>query len=261
MMTATIKMIKKFMSGMIAMAVTAAMTATAFGTASATNEISDAELRSLANEVAILVNEAREEAGLDPIYVLPYLNELSDIRAMETVSEFSHSRNGQRFSSIIDTDVVDYLFAAENLAAGNCSAEETFDQWKNSPGHWRNIMNESTTHMGIGVVYDPDSDYGWYWQQLFIMTDQTFEDQYLPTEYEIVPKTEGDINGDGVVDTYDYLGLCDYIYKKKTDVAVYLNEAQLQTADCFRDGIITEADAKVMMRYLLGEYKTFPFEF
>ena len=261
MMTTTMKMMKKTVSFLTATATAAAMAFSAIGNTFAAKDVCDDELRSMANEVAILVNEARKEAGLEPLYVVPYLNELSDIRAVESVSDFSHTRGGQRFSSIIDTTIVDYVYTSENLACGYDTAEDTMEQWKGSPKHWANILNPNITHMGIGVVYDEDSDYGWYWQQLFIESEQTFDNQYLPTDYEVVPQAQGDINGDGVVDTFDYLGLCEYIYKKTNNIPVYLNEAQLETADCFRDGIITEADAKVMVRYLLGEYTSLPFIF
>lgn len=261
MMTNTMKMMKKTISVLAALASAATLAFSTMGSALAAEEHCDDELRAMANEVAILVNETRAEYGLAPLYVVPYLNELSDLRAVETINDFSHSRNGQRFSSIIDTDVVDYFAAAENIAAGNSTAEATFQQWMDSEGHRKNILNPYMTHIGIGVVFDEDSEYGWYWQQLFVETEQVLENQYLPTDYEVVPKAEGDVNGDGVVDTFDYLGLCEYIYKTKNKIPVYMNEAQIEAADCFRDGIITEADAKVMVRYLLGEYKKLPFEF
>ncbi len=34
---------------------------------------------------------------------------------------------------------------------------------------------------------------------------------------------------------------------------------QKEAADCFADGLITSADAKVMQRYIPGEYKTLKF--
>ena len=249
-------------TGFISAAVMAATVMISGATgAFAAEEIADNELRSMANEVAMLVNEAREELGLKPLYVVPYLNELGDLRASEIVDDFSHSRGGQRFSSVVDREIVSYGLIAENIAAGSDNAADTFEQWKNSPSHWKSITNPDLTHIGIGVYYDPDSTYGWYWQQLFVSTNQTFEDQYLPTEYEVVPGAVGDITGDGIINSYDYIELTNYIYKTKNRIPVYLNDAQLETADVFADGIISEADAKVMVRFLLGEYKSLPFVF
>ena len=215
----------------------------------------------MANKLAILVNEVRAENGIAPLYVVPYLNEISNIRTEEIIEDFDHSAGGNKFSSHIDVNIVDYLSAAENIARGYETADIVFQRWMDSDRHRRNILNPNMTHTGVGVAYDSENDYGWYWQQLFVETDQSFEEQYLPTDYEIVPKADGDLNGDGVVDSFDYLVLCEYIYKSKNNIPVYLNEAQLKSADCFRDGIITESDAKVMVRYLLGEYKKLPFSF
>lgn len=261
MMTTAKKMIKRLVSFFTAAAMTASLAAiTAVNTQAA--DVTKTQMRDMANEIAILVNEARVENGLEPIYVVPYLCNVADIRAEEVVVSFSHKRlDGSSFVSAIDTNIVNYSLAAENIAAGSDNAADTFQQWKESPGHWANILKPNITHMGIGVAYDPNSDYGWYWQQIFVSTDTTFADQYLPTEYGISPKAEGDLNGDGVINSYDYVVLHDFINKKNTRSAAYLNNKQMATADCFRDGIITEADAKVMIRYILGEYKSIPYVF
>ncbi len=214
------------------------------------------------DEMGVLVNKARVEAGLKPVYILPYLNEVAEVRAEEVSVYFAHTRGDNTgFETVIDTDVVSYGMAAENLAGGKGTPEETFDQWKNSSGHWANIMNPNITHMGIGFCFDAEADYKFYWQQTFVSTDQKFEDQYLPSENVIETETDGDLNGDGVVDTYDYLYLTDYIRKSNSDYPVYFNAQQMEAADCFVDGLITSADAKVMQRYILGEYKTLKFQF
>lgn len=260
MMTTIKKMVKRMVSFVSAVVMTAMMTA--YAPANAVEEFTDDQAAVLTNEVAILVNKARVEAGLKPLYVLPYLGEVAEIRAVESAESFSHSRrDGSSFASAIDTDEVPYGLALENLAGGFATAEETFDQWRHSSGHWANVMNPDITHMGIGVYYDEDSAFGWYWQQVFVATSKEFEDQYLPSDQEIVPEAVGDVTGDGIVDTFDYLLLIDYLRKKKTDYPVYFNEAQIKAADCFKDGIVSEADAKVMARYLLGEYASLPFVF
>lgn len=260
MMTTVKKMVKRMVSFVSAVVMTAMMAA--YVPVNAIEEFTDEQAAALTKEIAILVNEARAEAGLKPLYVLPYLGEIAEIRAVESSEMFSHSRrDGSSFASVIDTDEVPYGLALENLAGGFGTAEETFNQWKNSPGHWANIMNPDITHMGIGVYYDEDSIYEWYWQQIFVATSMEFEDQYIPSEHEIVPEAIGDVTGDGVVDTFDYLLLIDYLRKKKTDYPVYFNEAQIKAADCFKDGIVSEADAKVLARYILGEYTSLPFVF
>ena len=42
--------------------------------------------------------------------------------------------------------------AGENIAAGNSTAAATMDQWMNSSGHCRNIMNGDFSDLGVGHV-------------------------------------------------------------------------------------------------------------
>lgn len=221
------------------------------------------QVAELINEIEILVNSARKEAGLRPLYVVPYLNEVAAVRAEEASESFSHTRNGgaEGFETVIDTDIVPYGFAAENLACGFGDTETTFNQWKESERHWSSVMNPTITHMGVGVYYNPEKPYQWYWQQTFVRTDVKFADQYLPSDTVIVPESEGDVDGDAAISVFDYALLTDYVRKQNEDYPVYFNDAQCEAADCFRDGIISEADAKVMCRYLLGEYDSVVFVF
>ena len=220
----------------------------------------DPDFLELAEQVIVLVNEARAEEGLDPIYAVPYLCDAATIRSEECVESFSHTRtNGEKFTEVIDYDVTPWATAAENIACGMSTAEETFEQWRNSPKHWAAIMNPEYTHMGVGVTYDPDSTYNWYWEQLFIKVDTyevpdgEIEGQYIPEKYRIVPQSVGDITGDGVIDSFDYILLCQYINKKVT-----LNPLQVESADVLKDGVITYSDAAGLRKYILGEVEQLP---
>lgn len=226
-------------------------------------EITDTQLSDMAIEIAFLVNELRAENGLNPVYVVPYLCDTARVRARECIGEFSHLRpDGSRFSSIIDYNLVPYSVLFENIAAGYGTPEETMEQWKHSEKHFQTMLNPNITHMGVGVAYEQNSPYQWYWEQTFAVMDGFhFDNEYIPQKHEIIPQAEGDLSGDAVVDTFDYLILADYIYKTANNIPVYLNDAQLETADCFRDGIITESDAKVLVRYILGEYDKLPYIF
>jgi len=54
----------------------------------------------------------------------------------------------------------------ENIAAGNSTAQRTFDQWLNSPGHCRNMMKSNANEMGVGYATGPGR-YTHYWTQNF----------------------------------------------------------------------------------------------
>ena len=57
--------------------------------------------------------------------------------------------------------------AGENIAAGWPDAVNTFEGWKDSPGHNENMLNPNFTAIGIGRVVVPDSSYGVYWTNNF----------------------------------------------------------------------------------------------
>ncbi|MDE6834102.1 MAG: SCP-like extracellular [Ruminococcus sp.] len=209
-----------------------------------------------------LVNEARTEAGLEPIYAVPYLNELAEDRAEECVTAYGHARiGGNSFITIVDYEIAPWSTAAEIIASGTETPEETFAQWKNSPSQWATIMNPEFTHMGVGVTFDSESPNGWYWEQLFISVDVferpdgEIEGQYLPVEchMETAEQVTGDINNDGIVDAFDYILICRYINNQIT-----LDAQQIECADVLRDGNIDYSDATVLRKYILGEVESVP---
>ena len=218
------------------------------------------DFNALAEEVMVLVNEARADEGLEPLYAVPHLCDIAYIRAEDTITLQDHVRpDGSSFDELIDYDIVPWLFSSENFACGMSTAEATFTQWKNSTKHWNAIMNPKFTHTGVGLVYDPDSEYQWYWIQIFVSLDSyecpsgEVEGQYLPEKYKIVPKDYGDLNGDGVIDSFDYVLLKQYLAKKTT-----FNSLQTDAADLYLDGGITYADASSLRKYLLGMIDKLP---
>lgn len=56
---------------------------------------------------------------------------------------------------------------AENIAAGQQSADEVVTGWLKSPGHCRNILMPELVEIGVGVAIRPQSDRGIYWVQNF----------------------------------------------------------------------------------------------
>lgn len=253
--------LRKILGAVTALIMFTAAAAMPTGRANAA-QVTQSELKDMANELCYMVNELRAEYGLDPVYVVPYLNDTAMTRAREITQDFNHKRpDGSKFSTIVDDNLVPYGVIFENIAAGCSTPEATMEQWKDSEKHFEVMLNPELTHMGMGCAYEQNSDYGWYWEQTFVICDEELPDQYIPSRYVINPQADGDITGDGVIDAYDYVALIDYLYKKANNIPVYFNDAQIAAADCFRDGLITEADAKVIMRYILGEYKALPFIF
>lgn len=165
------------------------------------------ELFVLTNNMAVMVNNERKALGLRELYVVPYLNECSAIRAEEASVSYSHIRpNGEDCSTVIDQKKFQYGYFAENLACGKSTVNEIFQQWKNSSKHWAVITSENVTHMGMGVFYSPDSEYGWYWSQIFtndLNGEVEHDGQYLPKRIDLNNKISvlvTDENGNPIED-------------------------------------------------------------
>jgi uncharacterized protein YkwD len=58
-----------------------------------------------------------------------------------------------------------YRKVAENIAAGQRSAEEVVRGWMESPGHRANILDGDLTQIGVGRA--DGGSYGVYWTQVF----------------------------------------------------------------------------------------------
>ncbi len=112
-----------------------------------------------AYEMLELVNQERQSLNLSPLTMNPELLEASMQRAAECAVDFSHTRpNGTGCFSIHPNA------SGENIAAGNSTSSATFQQWKNSPGHYRNMTDASFKSIGIGCFRWAGN---YYWVQLF----------------------------------------------------------------------------------------------
>ena len=94
----------------------------------------------------------------------PVLSAYAQKRAEEIVKQFSHTRpDGQSWRTGVKGG-----YSGENIAAGNATADKTvLEQWRNSKGHYENMIRPQYTRIGIGLVHIPGSEYGYYWVQIF----------------------------------------------------------------------------------------------
>ncbi len=56
---------------------------------------------------------------------------------------------------------------AENIAAGQSTAEQVVEEWLESPQHCSNLMSPDYSEMGVAFAIAPQSEIGIYWVQLF----------------------------------------------------------------------------------------------
>jgi uncharacterized protein YkwD len=116
------------------------------------------------SEVVAIVNQERAAAGCNALAVDERLANAAQSHSSDMADRgyFSHTTpEGKTF--------VDRARAAgypspggENIAMGQRSPQQVMDDWMNSDGHRRNILNCEFRTIGVGL----DTD-GWYWTQVF----------------------------------------------------------------------------------------------
>ena len=121
-------------------------------------------------EILRLVNEIRATAGVAPLTLDTTLCKAASMRAVEMdySNQMSHTRpSGKDCFSVLDFYGISFGTCGENIAAGQTSASSVVNGWKNSPGHYQNMINASYTKLGVGYSAMGVGDYGHYWCQLF----------------------------------------------------------------------------------------------
>lgn len=120
----------------------------------------DAGLRAEALDAGELVNEIRDEEGLNELEWDVNLESVASVRAKECSEKFSHTRpNGSQWYTVNSK-----IQGGENLAYGFDNAEDVVDAWMDSPTHKDNILYEDFEKAAISI-YEEDGTY--YWSEQF----------------------------------------------------------------------------------------------
>ncbi|MDR6223598.1 CAP domain-containing protein [Methanococcoides alaskense] len=102
-----------------------------------------------------LINQEREENGLDPFRFNSLLNDVASEHSQEMIDKdyFSHnSYDGTSFSTRIRSSGYESYRVAENIAFRvPPSVTIAHERLMASPGHRKNILNPSYNEIGIGV--------------------------------------------------------------------------------------------------------------
>lgn len=126
------------------------------------------ESREWAIEVASLTNGFRAQYNLPPLRYDRALEQITVIKAKDMIygNYFEHDSPiyGQPWdlATIFDYNFVGY---GENIARYFKTPKNTVLGWMNSPGHRKNILNPTYTHIGIGIAKDQFGNI--YWVQHF----------------------------------------------------------------------------------------------
>lgn len=112
-----------------------------------------------AYRVLDLVNQERTSRGLGILYMDEDLLEAAAQRSAELAVLFSHTRPSSTSCSTASSKMT-----AENIAAGQKTAEDAMNSWMNSQGHRENILGEAHASIGIGCFKHNGTT---YWVQCF----------------------------------------------------------------------------------------------
>lgn len=203
------------------------------------------DMSGYADEVTALVNRERAAEGLAPLYAVPVLCELADVRAEELSELFSHTRPDDTLCySILDDNNIRYYAFAENIAYGYDTPAEVVDGWMHSEGHRANILDSYLEYLGVGVYYENGT---YYWVQLFTGGVE-LPDAYLPVMTEPEPTEpeilRGDVDADGVFTVADIVMLQKYLL----GVGML---TQPEAADLYADGVTDIYDLALMKREMV----------
>lgn len=120
-------------------------------------------------EMLASVNAMRAAAGVQPLILCrPVTKAASDYaRVMADRGWFDHTGpDGSEPWDRMTAAGYAYRAAGENIAAGQESVAAVMQAWRDSPGHYANIVSKSFTHLGVGRATSKDA-YGIYWVQNF----------------------------------------------------------------------------------------------
>lgn len=123
--------------------------------------------QSIYQSVLNYTNQYRNEVGATNLVLDNNLSLAATIRALEIAwsGNVSHTRpDSTLFKSVLDELGYIYEVTGENIAAGYSSAASVSEGWKNSPGHYENMIRSEYGKIGIGMAEVDDTK---YWVQIF----------------------------------------------------------------------------------------------
>lgn len=140
------------------------------GAAAAGDCTTDPSLDAEEQTFLTLINNYRVQNNLAPLTASKTLSAASQWKStdMGVNNYFAHDDLTRTWVQRVRDCGYGYnTYIGENLAAGNSSAQATFDQWRNSAGHNANMLGANYTAIGIGRAYVPGSAYSYYWTTEF----------------------------------------------------------------------------------------------
>lgn len=124
--------------------------------------------KTAAQSVLNIVNKQRKKQGRKALKLDAKLTKAAQKRAKELTKVFAHERpDGSSCFTVLKDYNISYMACGENIAAGQRSAKEVMNAWMNSDGHRENILSTNYGKIGVGLYKSPNTQYTYYWVQLF----------------------------------------------------------------------------------------------
>ena len=111
----------------------------------------------MAYETLTMVNNLRKSLGKTELKWNNGFRNMGKIRSAEISVRLSHTRPSGMF-----------VIPAENIAfsGGVHNAQQAFDGWYNSPGHYQNMINDYNNNLYYASCFENEYG-GYFWVQLF----------------------------------------------------------------------------------------------
>lgn len=120
-------------------------------------------------QVFDIANATRVRKGLEP-FIWSDKARISSRKHSQDMADYNYfdhtNLKGESPFHRMEREGILYISAAENIAAGVSDAIEAHEGWMNSMGHRKNILGDFKT-LGVGVAYNPNSTYKYYYTQNF----------------------------------------------------------------------------------------------
>lgn len=173
----------------------------------------DAEEQAFLN----LINNYRSANGLSPLQASVLLTNAADWMSndMAVKGYFSHTDSAGRdpFTRMRNFGYNFNTWLGENIAAGYSDATNTFNQWKNSPGHNANMLQPEFKAIGIGRVVNSGSFYRYYWTTDFGgVVDSVLNPNIQPVSTVSAANYYADTAPDSIASTFGS-GLANGVYR------------------------------------------------
>jgi len=123
------------------------------------------------NTLLDLINQERQNQGLTAYSMQGQLQGAARGHSTDMACNHFFSHTGSDDSSIgqrVNAQGYSWSWVGENIfAGGSASPQSAFDWWMNSAPHRANLLSPNYIDIGLGYIYESNSDYGGYFTAVF----------------------------------------------------------------------------------------------